>query len=171
MSTQAMHRIHTLRPGWRPGSSLATVVIMPLIVLLLLLAGCSDDDFEGADVAELENRIFDFTDARAFGLNNLPAVLTIRLFGDGALSDDEAPFTLDSNGTVAEGVLDLDEGDNPFGRDFSRCDFEITTSAFDVDGLRAGDTVKTDCVVTEDDQELQLTNRDTSEVSTGQLRI
>jgi hypothetical protein len=143
---------------------------MPLVVVLLLLVGCSDDDFEGADVAELENRTFLFTDARAFRLNNLPALLTIGFFGDGALSDDEAQFRLDSNGIVAEGILDLDEGDNPIGSDFSTCDFEIRASAFTIDGLLVGDTVKTGCVVTEDDQELQLTNEDTNEVSTGQLQ-
>jgi hypothetical protein len=154
--------------GWLHGRLLAKVVLMPLVVGLLLMVGCSDDNFEGADVLELESRTFLFTDARAFGLNNLPALLTIGTFGDGPLSDDEASFRLESNGIVAEGILDLDEGDNPFGSDFSRCDFEITFSNFTVDGLLVGDTVKTDCVVTEDDQELQLENRDTDEVSTGQ---
>jgi hypothetical protein len=163
-------RTHIIRQGWFNGRKLAKAVLMPLVVGMLLLAGCSDDDFEGADVAEIEGRTFLFTDARAFGLNNLPGLLTIGLFGDGPLSDDEASFRLDSNGIVAEGILDLDEGDNPFGSDFSRCDFEISFSTFTLDGLLVGDEVETDCVVTEDDQELQLTNRDTNEVSTGQLQ-
>jgi hypothetical protein len=149
---------------------LTDVFLIPRVVGMLLMVGCSDDDFEGADVLELENRTFVFTDARAFGLPNLPATLTIGMFGDGALSDDEASFRLDSNGIVAEGIIDLDEGDNPFGSDFSRCDFDIATSTFTTDGLLPGDGIETDCVVTENDQELQLTNRDTNEVSTGQLQ-
>jgi len=156
--------------GWLNSHKLVKALLIPLVVVILLLVGCSDDDFEGADVAELEGRTFLFTDARAFGLNNLPGLLTVGLFGDGPLSDDETTFRLDSNGIVAEGILDLDEGDNPLGSDFSRCDFEVTSSAFTIDGLLVGDTVETDCVVTEDDQELQLTNRGTSEVSTGQLQ-
>jgi hypothetical protein len=171
MSTQMMNRSHMLGQSWLNGNMFAKAIIISLIVGLLLLAGCSDDDFEGADVAELENRTFVFTDARAFGLNLQPAILTIGMFGDGALSDDEAPFTLDSNGIVAQGILDLDEGDNPFGSDFSRCDFEIAESAFNVAGLFAGNTVETDCFVTEDDLVLQLTNRSTSQVSTGQLQL
>jgi hypothetical protein len=170
MSTQMMNRIYTLWKSCLNGNMFAKAVMISLLVGLSLLAGCSDDDFEGADVVELENRTFLFADARAFGLSLQPALLTIGMFGDGALSDDETPFTLDSNGTVAQGILDLDEGDNPFGSDFSRCDFEISTSAFTVAGLLPGDNVETDCVVTEDDLELQLENRNTSEVSTGQLQ-
>jgi len=149
---------------------LTNVFLIPLVVGMLFMVSCSDDDFEGADVLELENRTFVFTDARAFSssLSNLPATLTIGTFGDGALSDDEAPFSLDSNGVVAEGIIDLDEGDNPLGSDFSRCDFDITVSNFTAAGLLVGDGIETDCVVTENDLELQLTNRDTSEVSTGQ---
>jgi hypothetical protein len=128
------------------------------------------DYFFYKDVLELEGKTFVFTDARAFGLNNLPATLTIGMFGDGALSDDESTFRLDSNGVVAEGIIDLDEGDNPLGSDFSRCDFDIIFSNFTVAGLLIGDSVETDCLVTEDDQELQLSNRDTGEISTGQLQ-
>ena len=170
MSTQMMNRIHTRGQSWINGNMFAKAIMISLIVGLSLLAGCSDDDFEGADVAELENRTFVFTDARAFGLNLQPATLTIGMFGDGTLSDDEAPFTLDSSGTVAQGILDLDEGDNPIGSDFSRCDFEIATSTFTVAGLLPGDNVETDCEVTEDDLELRLENRNTSEVSIGQLQ-
>jgi hypothetical protein len=163
-------RADIIGQGWLNSRKLVKAFLMPLVVVMLLLSGCSDDDFEGADVAELEGRTFLFTDARAFGLSNLPGLLTIGFFGDGPLSDDEATFRLDSNGIVAEGILDLDEGDNPIGSDFSRCDFEVTFSTFTIDGLLVGDEVETDCEVTEDDQELQLTNRNTSEVSTGQLQ-
>lgn len=169
MSTQMMNRSHMLGQSCLNGHMFAKVVMISLIAGLLLLAGCSDDDFEGADVAELENRTFDFTDARAFGLANLPAVLTIGMFGDGALSDDEAPFILDSNGTVAQGILDLDEGDNPIGGDFSRCNFEIVESAFTIEPLLMGNTVEMDCEVTEDDQQLRLDND--GQFSTGQLRL
>jgi hypothetical protein len=163
-------RNHIIGQDRLNGRLLTNVFLIPLVVGMLFMVGCSDDDFEGADVLELENKTFVFTDARAFGLSNLPATLTIGMFGDGALSDDEASFRLDSNGVVAEGIIDLDEGDNPFGSDFSRCDFDIATSAFTAAGLLPGDGIETDCVVTENDQELQLTNRDTSEVSTGQLQ-
>lgn len=164
-------RITRRGPRWLKGGLLAKVVFIPLIVVMLLLSGCDDDDddFEGVDVPELENKTFDFVDARAFRLNNQPATLEIGLFGDGALADDEASFTLTSNGSVAEGTLDLDEGDNPFGKDFSRCDFDIEESTFDIDELRVGDSAETDCTVSQDDRELQLTNRDTGEVSTGEL--
>jgi hypothetical protein len=151
---------------------LTNVFLIPLVVGMLFMVSCSDDDFEGADVLELENRTFVFTDARAFSssLNSLPATLTIGTFGDGALSDDESTFVLESNGVVAEGIIDLDEGDNPVGRDFSRCDFDITVSNFTAAGLLVGDGIETDCVVTEDDQSLRLTDRDTGQVSTGQLQ-
>jgi hypothetical protein len=170
MSTQMMNRSHMLGKSWINGNMFAKAIIISLIVGLSLLAGCSDDDFEGADVVELENRTFFFADARAFGLSLQPATLTIAMFGDGTLSDDEAPFTLDSNGVVAQGILDLDEGDNPVGGDFSRCDFEIATSAFTVPGLLPGANVETECFVTENGLELQLENRNTGEVSTGQLQ-
>jgi hypothetical protein len=170
MSTQTRKRIRTLGQGQLKGSLLAHVAVIVLMVGVLLLAGCSNGSFEGVDVPELENRTFDFVDARAFGLTNLPATLVIGMFGESDLSNDEAPFTLTSNGTVATGILDLDEGDNPFGQDFSRCKFEIQVSAFTVAGLLVGDEVETDCEVTEDNLELKLENRDTGAVSTGTLQ-
>lgn len=156
---------------------------MPLCLLILtllaavVLSGCGDDDdtFEGADVFELQNTTWTFTDLRVFNLVNQSGSLFIGTFGSGPLSDDEAPFTLTvtgpTNAGTATGSVDLDEGDNPIGADFSRCDFEVDTS--DVaplppqSGLTSGDVTSTDCVVSDDGTELQLTNRSTNEVSTG----
>jgi len=170
MSTQTRNRISTLGRGRLNGSLFAQVAVIALTIGMLLLAGCSNGDFEGVDVPELENRTFVFTDARAFGLPDLPATLAIGMFGNSDLSNDEAPFTLTSNGIVASGTLDLNEGDNPFGQDFSDCDFEIQRSDFTVAGLLPGNEVETDCEVTADNLELKLENRGTGAVSTGTLQ-
>jgi hypothetical protein len=169
MPIYTTNHINVLRQRVFKDRSVAKMAFVVMIAGMLLLTGCSDDDsFEGVDVLELENKSFTFADARVFGLPAQAATLDIGAFGDGALSDDEAPFTLTSNGVVASGILDLDEGDNPLGSDFSRCDFAIDISGFP-GALGPGEAVDTDCEVSENDLELQLTNRDTDEVSTGLL--
>jgi hypothetical protein len=46
--------------------------------------------------------------------------------------------------------------------------FEIAASPFDLDGLRTGDRIDTECRLTQgDESELQITNQITGEVSTG----
>jgi len=169
MPVHTTNRINVLGQNILTGGVAAKAAFVALILGMLLLAGCSDDDnFEGVDVLEIENKSFSFTDARAFGLPAQAAILDIGAFGDGALSDDEAPFTLTSGGLVASGILDLNEGDNPFGSDFSQCDFAIDLSGFGGE-LGVGEAIDTDCEVSTDDSELTLTNRDTDEVSTGTL--
>ena len=157
---------YTRRRRWMHGGLLANVMIISLVALALLLAGCSDDDdddFVGVDVGDIENRAFDFADARAFGLNGEAATLDIGVFGANG-QDDEALFILTSGGFEATGVLDLAEGNLPIVRDFSRCDFRVEAS--DIAGLPLGE-VETDCHMSRDNQELQLENRNTNEVSTG----
>ena len=146
---------------------LANMMIISLVALALLLAGCNsddDDDFVGVDVEDLENTAFNFADARAFGLDGEAATLDIGAFGTTG-QDDEAPFTLSSGGFDATGFIDLDEGNNPIGRDFSRCNFVVENS--DIAGLLAGNTVETDCHISRDQLELELTNRATDRTSTG----
>ena len=158
----------TRRRRWIPGGLLANVMIISLMAFVLLLAGCSsddDDDFVGVDREDLENTAFNFADARAFGLEGEIAILEIGVFGANG-QDDEAPFTLTSGGFAATGVLDLAEGNLPIVKDFSRCDFIVQS---DPGGLLADDTVETECHISRDNQELELTNRDTNRVSTGDL--
>lgn len=160
--------------------------IAPCLLILTLLAavvlsGCGDDDdtFEGADIFELQNTTWAFTELGVFNLTNQGGTLVIGMFGSSQLSDDEAPFTLTVTGPTntgtATGTVDLDEGDNPFGADFSRCRFQVDTSTIaplpPQSGLTAGDVTPTDCVVTRDGTELQLTNRNTDQVSTGTLQV
>ena len=165
--------------------------IAPCLLILTLLAavvlsGCGDDDdtFEGADIFELQNTTWAFSDLRVFNLGLPPnppqaGTLVIGMFGSSQLSDDEAPFTLTvagpTNTGTATGTVDLDEGDNPFGEDFSRCRFQVDTSDIaplpPQSGLTAGDVTPTDCVVTRDGTELQLTNRNTDRVSIGTLQV
>lgn len=138
-----------------------------VVVVALLLTSCDDDEnFEGTDRGDLANKTFAFLDARAFGIF-AAANLEVGFFGADALNDDEAPFTLASGNLSATGSLHLDENDNPLGRDFSRCEFEVDTST--IPEVPANNTVDTDCFVSSDGMELQVTNRDTDEVSTGTL--
>jgi hypothetical protein len=165
-----------------PGRCRARQLSQGLLVLAffaasLVLAGCGDDDdsFEGADVVELQNTSWEFDDLSAFNLESINGVpqtgtLTIGAFGGGALSDDEAPFTLTTNGIVVNGSVDLDEGDNPVGQDFSSCNFEVVTSTGmppGVPGLSPGDTNPMECFVSEDNNQLDLENSRTGSQSTG----
>lgn len=152
------------------------LLVAVLLATFMVLGGCGDDDdtFEGADVFELQNTTWTFVDLRVFSLPNQSGTLTIGTFGSSVLEDDEAPFTLtlnpgQANTGQAMGSVDLDEGDNPVGQDFSTCLFEIDTSSIapPVAGLTNDDTNDTDCIVSDDGTELRLTNRRTNEVSTG----
>lgn len=155
------------------------ILVLLLLATSLLLVGCGDDDdFEGADVFELQNTTWSFSDLRAFNLENISGTLVIEAFGSGALSDDEAPFTLtltpnQTNAGAATGSVDLDEGDNPVGQDFSSCNFEIDTSNITPPepGLTDGDTNDMDCFVSEDGTQLDLRNVATGGTSTGTLVV
>lgn len=164
---------------FRPKRGLQGLVMLALLATFIILGGCGDDDdtFEGADVSEIQNTTWTFGDLRVFSLPNQSGTLTIGTFGSDVLEDDEAPFTLtlaagQANTGTATGTVDLDEGDNPLGEDFSTCQFEIATSNITppVAGLTDGDANDTDCIVSADGSELQLTNRRTDEVSTGTLQ-
>lgn len=168
------------RPGYFRAKLLSqALLVLALIAPVMMLVGCGDDDdtFEGADVFELQNTLWSFADLRAFNLVNQSGVLNIQAFGSSALEDDEAPFilTLDpgqANTGEASGSVDLDEGDNPVGQDFSRCLFEVDTSTIAPPalGLTNGDTNNMDCIVSADGSELQLTNLNTNQISTGTLQ-
>ena len=143
-----------------------TVVLV--IIGALFFWGCNDDDFEDVDASEIEGQVYSFTDARAFGLPDQPATLSIGLFGADGRESDEAPFTLVSGTSTVAGVLDLDQPTIPIGSSETDCRFAIDVSPFTVDGLRPGDAINTQCRLTRgDESELQITNQDTGQVSTG----
>jgi hypothetical protein len=180
-----------------PGRCRARQLFQGLLVLTFLaasmvLAGCGDDDdsFEGADVVELQNTSWEFgplptSDLSAFNLESRTGTLTIGSFGSGVLSDDEANFTLEvdettpdaGNAFVVNGSVDLDEGDNPIGQDFSRCTFEvdtvdpITALPPEATGLTPGDTNPMECLVSDDNSRLDLENSRSGRQSTGTLAM
>jgi hypothetical protein len=142
------------------------------LFVALVLSGCPGDggDFQGADPPELRNTTWAFSDGRAFRLPNQAVTLFIGNFGEGDLNRDEAPFTLMTNPT-ASGTLELEEGDFPF--DSSGCVFAIETSDFDPETfprLQPEERIPTNCFVSDDRTEFQLTNEDTEQVSTGTLQ-
>lgn len=143
-----------------------TVVLA--IVSALFLWGCDDDNFEDVDASEIQGNTYLFTDARAFRLPAQSATLSIGIFGTPGLQSDQAAFTLTSGAFTATGVLDLDNADVPIGSRRSDCDFRVDASTFNVDGLRPGDTIDTECrLTTVDETELQIANNATEQVSTG----
>ena len=154
--------------------SLFSLTVVLAIISALFLVGCDDDDddFEDVDASEIQSRTYVFPDARAFGLPNLEAILTIDQFGTTPSGDtDDAPFTLVSGTSTATGVLDLNQPTIPIGSSESDCNFGIETSTFTLDGLRAGDRIETVCRLTQGDAtELQITNNATNQVSTGTLQ-
>ena len=151
--------------------SLFSLTVVLAIICALFLWGCDgdDDDFEDVDASEIQNQTYVFPDARAFGLPNLQATLTIGQFGTTPSGDtDDAPFTLVSGTSRADGVLDLNQPTIPIGSRQTDCNFGIETSPFTTDGLRPGDTIDTVCLLTQGDiTELQITNQVTGQVSTG----
>jgi hypothetical protein len=143
-----------------------TVVLV--IIGALVLWGCDDDNFEDVDASEIGGQTYVFTDARAFGLPDQPATLSIAIFGTEGREADDAPFTLVSGTATVTGNLDLDQPTIPIGSSVTDCMFEIAASPFDLDGLRPGDRIDTECRLTQgDENELQITNQDTGQVSTG----
>jgi hypothetical protein len=151
--------------------SLFSLTVVLVIMSALFLWGCDDDDddFEDVDASAIENQTYTFPDARAFGLPNQQATLSIGQFGTTASGDtDDAPFTLVSGTSTVTGILDFNQPTIPIGSRETDCDFGIETSPFTVDGLRPGDTIDTVCLLTQGDAtELQITNQATSQVSTG----
>jgi hypothetical protein len=158
--------------------SLFSLTVVLIIMSALFLVGCDDDDdddFEDVDASEIQNRTYVFPDARAFGLTNLEATLTIDQFGTTPSGDtDDAPFTLVSGTSTLTGILDLGNqpiDSIPIGSSQTDCNFGIDTSTFTTDGLRVGDTITTMCRLTQGDAtELQITNQGTNQVSTGTLQ-
>lgn len=154
----------------RPMSGFLSRFTVVLILLsALVLWGCDDDDnFEDVDASEIAGKTYVFTDARAFELPNQPATLSIGLFGTEGRQSDDAPFTLISGTATIAGTLDLNKPTIPIGSNVTDCNFRIDSSPFDMDGLRPGDTISTECRLTRGDEtELQITNKDTDQVSTG----
>lgn len=149
-------------------ATLARLAVFGLI-LALALSGCpgDDEDFQGADQAELENTRWFFGDARAFGLRGQAATLVIRFFGAGDLDDNEARFTLSTNPT-ATGILDLRERDFPF--DASRCIFKIQESTFEEQNLQPGEDINLSCAISDDRTDFRLENQDTGQTSFGILQ-
>jgi len=154
------------------------VYVMAVIAMTcaLFVLGCSDDDddFEsGVDIAEIENKTFNFADGRAFGLPGQQVILEIGTFGSPGLDSDEAPFTLTSGGLVSQGALNLNRGtpviqDNPFlGNDFANCNFENQTSSFTVPGLSQTEVLETNCDMSDDRTQFRIENN--GQVSTGDI--
>jgi len=153
--------------------SLFSLTVVLVIMSALFLVGCDDDDdddFENVDASEIQNQTYVFPDARAFGLPE--ATLTIGQFGTTPSGDtDDAPFTLVSGTSTLTGILDLNQPTIPIGSSETDCNFGIATSPLTTDGLRAGDTIDTVCLLTQGDAtELQITNQATNQVSTGTLQ-
>jgi hypothetical protein len=150
--------------------TLFSLTVVLAIICALFLWGCDDDDnFEDVDASEIQGQTYTFIDARAFGLPNQPATLSIEQFGTTASGDvDDAPFTLVSGTSTVTGILDLNQSTIPIGSRETDCNFGIETSSFAVDGLLPGNTIDTVCLLTQGDEtELQITNQATSQVSTG----
>lgn len=151
--------------------SLFSLTVVLVLMSALFLWGCDDDDddFEDVDASAIENQTYTFPDARAFGLPDQQATLSIEQFGTTASGDtDDAPFTLVSGASTVTGILDLNQPTIPIGSRETDCNFGIETSPFTMDGLRPGDTIDTVCLLTQGDAtELQITNQATGQVSTG----
>lgn len=158
--------------------SLFSLTVVLVLMSALFLVGCDDDDdddFEDVDASEIQGQTYVFPDARAFGLTNQQATLTIDQFGTTPSGDtDDAPFTLVAGPSTLTGILDLGNqpiDSIPIGSSVTDCNFGIATSPLTTDGLRAGDTIETECRLTQGDAtELQITNRATNQVSTGTLQ-
>jgi len=155
--------------------SLFLLTVVLVIMSALFLWGCDDDDdddFEDVDASEIQGQTYVFPDARAFGLPNVGATLSIDQFGTTPSGDtDDAPFTLVSGTSTLTGILDLNQPTIPIGSSVTDCNFAIDTSPLTTDGLRAGDLIATECRLTQGDAtELQITNNATTQVSTGTLQ-
>jgi hypothetical protein len=159
---------------WQGKPIVVYILAVFTMTIALLGLGCSDDDddFEaGVDIAEIENKTFNFADGRAFGLTGQQVTLEIGTFGSPGLDSDEAPFTLTSGGLVSQGALNLNRGtpvieDNPFlGNDFAQCNFENQTSSFTVPGLRQTEVLETNCDMSDDRTQFRIENN--GQVSTG----
>jgi hypothetical protein len=154
-----------------PSRSLFHLTVVLAIMGALFLWGCDDDDFEDVDASEIQNQTYVFTDARAFGLPDQPATLSVGPFGAEGREADDAPFTLISGTATVAGVLDLEKPTIPVGSRVTDCTFGIDVSPFTTDGLRVGDFINTECRLTRgDESELQITNQDTGQVSTGTIQ-
>jgi hypothetical protein len=148
------------------------LMIAIAMTIASLLLGCDDDDDfeEGIDISDIENRTFNFADGRAFGLPDQQVTLEVGMFGEPGLEDDEASYTLTSGNFMSQGTIELDQSipiieDNPLGEDFAGCNFDNQISDFVVEELRQGETLETNCDISDDQTQLRIEHD--GQVSTG----
>jgi hypothetical protein len=108
--------------------SMFRLMVVLVMVAMLALVGCSDDDdgdgdFVEATPADLENLAFAFTDCGAFdpGLDGDPCVVSFGNFIDNPDDPDTGlgTFTLTSGGSTAEGAVTV-----------GSCEYDVTESNF-----------------------------------------
>lgn len=142
---------------------LCLVAVLAIAVSLTLLGcGDDDDDFAPAEVNDLANRQFTFSDGGAFGINQ-SVTLTIENFDETGLLP-VAPFTLSTNPTASGMVTVVTIADE----DIADCDFAVANSDFPAgEGPQDGETIDARCLISDGDG-LQVSNQDTNETSTGE---
>ena len=140
--------------------SMFSLMVVLVMVALLALVGCSDDDdgdgdFVDATPADLENLAFAFPDCAAFdeGLSGDPCVVS---FGD--FVGNVGTFTLTSGGSTASGAVVI-----------TSCEHDVTASTFAAGtGPQEGDQFTHDpCEIDEATGAYRGENEETGEVSTS----
>jgi len=139
-------RAHLLR---QTCSRLTTYVVSLLLLFSVIgLSGCSDgsdsDNERMAEVTDLENRVFTFSDGTVFhsGLANTSVTFTIGSFN----GTSTAPFRLSTDGATATGRATI-----------GSCDFMFTASTFaSTTGPQVGNSLSADCNIALDSDMLRV---------------